>query len=143
MEKPIYKNRERVKFRCNGQILEGVIGIVDTYGTMEQNKEPSYDIEVGGTDFTLYKHIPESDIICKIFQNEKSHINNTLPLFLRESISAFLVGKEKHESGIGYTEFDMDYCDLQTDINVCEVEQMITPEEAWELREKYLGLQKG
>lgn len=65
MEKPIHKKRERVKFRCNGQILEGVIGIVDTYGTMEQKKEPSYDIEVGGADFTLYKHIPESDILGK------------------------------------------------------------------------------
>lgn len=69
-------------------------------------------------------------------------MDSTLPLFLRESISAFLIGKEKHESGIGYTEFDMDYCDLQTYINVCEVEQMITSEEAWELRERYLGLQK-
>ena len=66
MEKPIHKKRERVKFRYNGQILEGVIGIVDTYGTMEQKKEPSYDIEVGGTDFALYKHIPESDILGKI-----------------------------------------------------------------------------
>ena len=65
MEKPIYKHRECVKFKCNGQILEGVIGIVDAYGTMEQNKEPSYDIEVGGANFTLYKHIPESDILGK------------------------------------------------------------------------------
>lgn len=72
----------------------------------------------------------------------KNHTNSTLPQFLRESINAFLVGKEKYESGMGYTEFDMDYCDLQTDINVCEVEQMITPEEAWQLRERYLGLQK-
>ena len=52
-------------------------------------------------------------------------------------------GKEKYEKGTGYAEFDMDYCDLQTDINVCEVEQMITSEEAWRLREQYLGLQKG
>lgn len=73
---------------------------------------------------------------------EKYCTDSALPLFLRESINAFLEGKEKYESGVGYTEFDMDYCDLQTDINVCEVEQMITPEEAWQLRERYLGLQK-
>lgn len=73
---------------------------------------------------------------------EKYCTKSTLPLFLRESINAFLAGKEKYESGIGYTEFDMDYCDLQTDINVCEVEQLITSEEAWILRERYLGLQK-
>lgn len=72
----------------------------------------------------------------------KFEIDSTLPQFLRESIEAFQLGKEKHESGTGYSEFDMDYCDLQTDINVCEVEQMITSGEAWQLREKYLGLQK-
>ena len=73
---------------------------------------------------------------------EKIEIDSTLPQFLRESIEAFLIGKEKYESGIGYSEFDMDYCDLQTDINICEVEQMITSDEAWQLREKYLELQK-
>lgn len=69
-------------------------------------------------------------------------IDSTLPQFLRESIEAFLIGKEKYESGTGYYQFDMDYCDLQSDINVCEVEQLITSEEAWKLREHYLGLQK-
>ena len=37
--------------------------------------------------------------------------------------------KGEGKSGIGYSEFDMDYCDLQTDINVCEVEQIITSDE--------------
>ena len=74
---------------------------------------------------------------------EMCKIDSSLPAFLQDSIKAFLSGKEKHEKGIGYAEFDMDYCDLQTDINICEVEQMITPEEAWKLREQYLGLQKG
>lgn len=69
------------------------------------------------------------------------NIDSTLPPFLQESIKNFLIGKEKYEKG-GYHEFDMDYCDLQTDINVCEVEQMITSDEAWELRELYLGLQR-
>ena len=76
---------------------------------------------------------------------ELSHsygIDSTLPDFLKKSIEAFLIGKEKYESGTGYSEFDMDYCDLQTDINVCEVEQMITSDEAWILRERYLGLKK-
>lgn len=73
---------------------------------------------------------------------ENLNIDSTLPKFLRDSIEAFLIGKEKYESGIGYYEFDMDYCDLQTDINVCEVEQMITSDEAWELRQRYLGLQR-
>lgn len=73
---------------------------------------------------------------------EMCRIDSSLPQFLRESIEAFVLGKEKYEKNIGYTEFDMDYCDLQTDINVCEVEQIITPDEAWKLRECYLGLQR-
>lgn len=72
---------------------------------------------------------------------EEFKIDSTLPKFLRESIKAFLIGQEKYERG-GYYQFDMDYCDLQSDINVCEVEQMITSDEAWELRERYLGLCK-
>jgi len=61
--KPIYSREDRVKFRFNGQIFEGAISIVDSFGTMEQNQEPSYDIEVcSSTRTCLYKHIPESDI---------------------------------------------------------------------------------
>lgn len=41
-----------------------------SYGTMEQKREPSYDIEVGGEEIVLYKHIPESEIVCRIVGNE-------------------------------------------------------------------------
>lgn len=61
--KPIYGKDDFVKFRYNGKILEGAIVIVDSYGTMEQKQEPSYDIKVGKVDFMLYKHIRESQII--------------------------------------------------------------------------------
>ena len=67
--KPIYKHRDCVRFLFNGKILEGLIGIVDSYGTMEQKEEPSYDIEVG-EEVVLYKHILESEIICKISEEE-------------------------------------------------------------------------
>lgn len=65
--KPIYNHGDFVRFSFAGQIIEGVI---DAYGTMEQNEEPSYDIKVGGENFTLYKHIPESQIIRKILNDE-------------------------------------------------------------------------
>ena len=68
--KPIYKHRDCVKFLFNGKILEGIIGIVDSYGTMEQNEEPSYDIEVGVEEFVLYKHIPESEIVSRIVEED-------------------------------------------------------------------------
>lgn len=70
---PIYKYGDFVRFLCNGEILEGTIRIVDSYGTMEQNEEPSYDIEVGGEENILYKHIPESQIIRKDFKREECY----------------------------------------------------------------------
>lgn len=68
--KPIYNYGDFVRFSFDGQVIEGVIGIIDAYGTMEQNEEPSYDIKVGGENFTLYKHIPESQIVRKIMKDE-------------------------------------------------------------------------
>lgn len=38
--------------------------------------------------------------------------------------------------------FDLYFCQLQTDINICEVENLISSEYAWQLREKYLGMSK-
>ena len=68
--KPIYHHRDYVSFFYEGQILEGIIGITDAYGTMEQAEEPSYDIVVGGEDFILFKHIRKSDIIRKVWNDE-------------------------------------------------------------------------
>lgn len=58
-----------------------------------------------------------------------------LPKWLEESIDNYLKNKET-------TLWDCYYCELQSDINVAEVEGMITSEVAWALREKYLGLKK-
>ena len=58
-----------------------------------------------------------------------------LPVWLSESIQNYEKGKD---SSI----WDCLYCELQSDINVAEVEQIITSEQAWFLREKYLGLRK-
>ena len=74
MNKPKYKENDRVKFKLiykdKEQILTGFIAIIDTYGTFEQNEEPSYDILVDSfidTNGTcLVKHIRESSIIQKV-----------------------------------------------------------------------------
>lgn len=42
----------------------GIITVVDAYGTMEQNEEPSYDIRIS-EDQALYKHVRESWIVRK------------------------------------------------------------------------------
>ena len=37
--------------------------------------------------------------------------------------------------------WDCDYCNLQTDINNAEVNQVISSEQAWYLRERYLRME--
>ena len=58
-----------------------------------------------------------------------------LPKWLEESI-------QNYENNKDTSLWDCYYCELQSDINVCEVEELITEEQAWYLREKYLGLKK-
>ena len=48
----------------------------------------------------------------------------------------------KLDRGEEYYEWDCDFCDLQSSINAAEVEQIISPDQAWYLREKYLGLER-
>lgn len=58
-----------------------------------------------------------------------------LPEWLSESI-------QNYENDKDSSILDCLYCELQSDINVAEVEQIITSEQAWFLREKYLRLRK-
>ncbi len=59
-----------------------------------------------------------------------------IPECLKESIDNYLKNQDT-------SLWDCYYCELQTDINVAEVEGMITSEQAWTLREEFLGLKKG
>lgn len=63
-------------------------------------------------------------------------IDEILPGWLEESIKTYEDGKD---SSI----WDCLYCELQSDINVAEQEQLISSETAWKLREQYLGIRKG
>ncbi len=65
-----------------------------------------------------------------------------LPDFLQESIHIMEAAWEKLDSGVEYLHWDCDYCSLQSDINRAEVDQLISPEQAWFLREKYLRLER-
>lgn len=57
--RPLFKHKEIVSFMIKDEIKTGYVFVVDSYGTFEQNVEPSYDILVEEEN-TLYKHIPES-----------------------------------------------------------------------------------
>lgn len=58
------------------------------------------------------------------------------------SIEAMKNAQAKLDRGENYYEWDCDFCNLQSSINVAEVEQIISPDQAWYLREKYLGLER-
>lgn len=56
-----YCKEQEVKFNYYGEVLQGVIEILDFGGSLEHNYH-SYDIYVEKSN-TLYKHIPEADVI--------------------------------------------------------------------------------
>lgn len=65
----------------------------------------------------------------------KDYLECGIPKWLQESITRWENGKESNV-------WDCLYCELQSDINVAEVDQEITPEQAWFLRGKYLDIHK-
>jgi len=73
---------------------------------------------------------------------DKSYLECGLPAFLQESLQAMIEAWRKVDSGEKYLRWDCDYCNLQSDINSAEVNQMISTEQAWYLREKYLRIER-
>lgn len=59
---PKYQYGNLVKFELNGEIKEGIVYIIDKYGTFEDDSDVSYDILVGNEN-CLYKHINEKYIL--------------------------------------------------------------------------------
>lgn len=59
---PKYTYNDEVIWKWGEEEFVGKICVVDAYGTMDRNEEPSYDI-LREENNTLYKHIPESEII--------------------------------------------------------------------------------
>jgi hypothetical protein len=74
---------------------------------------------------------------------DESYLECGLPPFLEESIQLMVQAWEKLDAGEKYLHWDCDYCNLQTDINIAEVEQIISSKQAWYLREKYLRMERG
>jgi len=62
---PKYQLGDKVKFKCDNDIKEGYIAIVDKYGTFFNDKDASYDI-LNKDEKMLYKHFTESLILEKI-----------------------------------------------------------------------------
>lgn len=69
------------------------------------------------------------------------NLEQELPKYLKSSIEQMKEAWEKKANG-DYLNWDCDYCELQSDINIAENEGDITSEQAWYLREKYLRLER-
>ena len=79
---PKYKKGDIVKFDFNKgeEPLQGMIEIVDRYGTFDQNEEPSYDIYRFENN-TLYKHIRESLVVEFIREGSLEEIEENIKKF--------------------------------------------------------------
>lgn len=73
---------------------------------------------------------------------ENSYLECGLPAFLQESVDAMKAAWEKVDGGEFYLHWDCDFCNLQSDINSAEVNQIISAEQAWYLRERYLRIER-
>lgn len=73
---------------------------------------------------------------------DSSYLECGLPQFLQDSIRAMIMAWNKLDSGEEYLRWDCDYCNLQSDINSAEINQLISPDQAWHLREKYLRMER-
>jgi DNA-binding Xre family transcriptional regulator len=65
-----------------------------------------------------------------------------LPAYLRRSIDAMSASWDRREAGETDLHWDMNWCDLNADINSAETEQEISPEQAWYLRRTYLRMER-
>ena len=63
--KPKYNYGDVVKFKLGDDVKEGIIAIIDRYGTFEGSSDVSYDI-MNKEENILYKHFGEKYIIEKI-----------------------------------------------------------------------------
>ena len=73
---------------------------------------------------------------------DTSYLECSLPEFLQESIEQMKRAWNMLDRGEKYLHWDCDYCNLQADINNAEVNLIISEEQAWYLREKYLRLER-
>ena len=71
---PKYTYGDVVKFTANDKkIREGIIAIIDTWGTFEDNSDVSYDI-MNKEERILYKHFREDYIVEKIGEVKEEEI---------------------------------------------------------------------
>ena len=72
---------------------------------------------------------------------QDNYLERGLPDFLVDSIRKMKDAWYKIDHNIPYIRWDCDFCDLQSEINNAEVNDIISSEQAWYLRRKYLRME--
>ncbi len=73
----------------------------------------------------------------------KEYLECGLPPYLQASLEAMIAFWKIIDCGQKDYHGDLNWCELNADINSAEVEQEISSEQAWYLREKYLRMERG
>lgn len=73
---------------------------------------------------------------------DKSYLECGLPEYLKESVERMIQSWEIEDKGKRDPHWDWHWCELNADINSAEVNEIISSEQAWYLREKYLRMER-
>lgn len=73
----------------------------------------------------------------------KNYLERGLPAYLQSSLENMIASWKIVDSGKKDYHWDLYWNELNADINSAEVEQEISSEQAWHLREKYLRMKRG
>lgn len=72
----------------------------------------------------------------------KDYLECGLPTYLRKSLDAMIETWKVLDGGGDDLHKDLNWCELNADINCAEVDREISSEQAWYLREKYLRMER-
>ena len=73
--------------------------------------------------------------------NDESHFECGLPVYVQESLERMKHSWKIVDSGKRDMDWDICWCELNADLNSAEVENLISSEQAWYLRRKYLRME--
>ena len=73
---------------------------------------------------------------------DESYLECGLPQYVQDSLDAMKKSWKIIDSGGEDLRWDCYWCELNADLNSAEVEGLISTEQAWYLREKYLRMEK-
>ena len=74
---------------------------------------------------------------------DKLYLERNLPTYLQSSLENMIASWKIIDSGGKDYHWDLNWSELNADINSAEVENQISSEQAWYLRERYLRIKRG